>query len=124
MQKNKTLFIEASVFLFILATIHFLAIYFSWYYAIYWLDIPVHFVAGFIATLFFGVYREDKDYQHFFISATLFTLVSAILWESLEFLSNFYFNATPNPLFDTIKDICITTLGGGAGYLRVKMKTN
>lgn len=120
------------IVLYFLALAYFLATVYGLYFdmAIFkWVDTPLHFLGGFVASFFFAtyyaerlrnIYKEKTIYPRLFI--LLFILGAAtsvgVAWEVYEFAydkliaipqSNFL---TQPSLDDTMKDLIMDTAGG------------
>lgn len=92
------------------------------YYEIWWLDIPVHIMAGFgVASLTNSIlsYRKIKvSYWKLFI-AYIFV---AIAWEIYEYFNNVNTISGWSGWFDTIKDLVDGWIGMTTVYFLVRKK--
>lgn len=109
-----------------------LAIYFSWYWVHWWLDIPVHMVGGLILALlfyymvfanhrtrlFFGLSRNK---QSIFSTMVFWVLVVAIGWEALELWAG-RSRIAPNYALDLFLDIVTTTVGALFAYVAIRCR--
>lgn len=98
-----------------------------------WLDIPAHFVGGAVTTYFFAVAVFNFQIATGKIPAVIqlalsigLTAVAAIVWEFLEYGSDFLFGTTINlGVSDTLSDLFFGLLGGaGTVSLRCVLKRN
>ncbi len=116
----KKLFIKLTIFLYIIAVLHFLALYFSWYWSIWWYDIPMHIMGGFwvggmVLWLYFLYRKEEIDeninrFRVVMISLVA-TLIIGILWELFEFSLDTFVIFKTNDLVDTASDIINDIIG-------------
>jgi hypothetical protein len=111
--------------LFILS-VHVFALVYKLYYFIRWLDIPMHFMGGFLAALvFFWFFKKYPSFfnpqNNFLITLILvsgWVALIGVLWEFAEFLhavlisSDKLIEPQAMWLFDTLKDLFFDLFGG------------
>lgn len=124
MINKKLLFISIFTILFI-AVFHCLALIYSLYWTYRWLDIPVHIVAGFGASLFtlwisLKIRHIDnilgyKNKALFVMLASV--LVIAIFWEIFELISKSTSLREAGFWMDTTSDIINSLFGGLLAFL-------
>ncbi|MEK7608283.1 MAG: hypothetical protein AAB495_01760 [Patescibacteria group bacterium] len=113
--------------LLVISLAHGLASWFSWYYTIWWLDIPMHIAGGFwVALLFFYLFRDrTKGFlpSSGFLTTIFFSLGFVALvgvgWEFYEYLGEVFvvkaipFGGSEAGLhFEILKDLFDDLLGG------------
>ena len=116
----------------VLAILHGLATYFSWYFFIWWSDIPMHILGGFlvgVATLFVyrqlclkGFAQESRVTAWWFLCAGL--LFVGVAWEYFEYSKELTFNTIGSYHLDVLKDMAMDLFGGllaGIYFLRRKL---
>jgi len=118
----RTRFLKINFFLIVSITfVPAVSLKFYFYLDFWWLDIIIHFLAGFwlvsffLWILFFGIFRkvnwQSLKTFFFLFSALVFNLVVGISWEFFEFelgitfLSSFYW-------LNTVSDILSNLVGG------------
>lgn len=82
------------LFLFFIAAIHFIAVFYDWYWRFLWIDIPMHFLGGvFVAVVFLWLVKRFPGHfdmsRNFFVTSIFllgFVALTGILWEFSEFL--------------------------------------
>ncbi len=93
------------------------AMKFYWYYAIWWLDMPMHFFGGLwlgLASLWFF----SSPNSNFTLSTTLMlkvmlgVLLVGVSWELFEVLVNNFSTQNAFDSFDVASDICFDLAGG------------
>ncbi len=124
--------IKIAVGPFLVLVIHIIADIFGWYYKIFWLDVPMHFIGGIaIATssYYFLKHSEISSKQVGIKLLSLFlilalTALAAVAWEIFEFGMDRIFNTTMQPsVHDTMKDLAFGLLGGSvAGTLLIYLR--
>ena len=96
---------------------------FHWYYTIWWVDMPMHFFAGFWVGLFFlYVFYTRNWFSHKILAIILSTLLIGVLWEFFEILMG-AISHEPFILLDTISDIFFDLAGGTFAILYFFRKT-
>jgi len=103
-----------------LALITFGALKFYWYQAIWWFDMPMHFLGGVVALLL-SVYLlyswiSSKTFLKRFIIAIIAVLIIGVCWEIFEYIFNNIIAGIQFDLLDTLSDIFFDTLGAIAGF--------
>jgi hypothetical protein len=114
-----------------LAAVHVLSISNSLYWLFPWVDIPLHFLGGLWAAVFFAWlslkfnlrFFEGRKFLWNFVLALSFVALIGVLWEFFEFSYDFFSNsmdvskiAQPG-LADTMGDLFFDLLGGAAFVL-------
>ena len=101
------------------------------YYEIWWLDIPMHILGGFLFSLLFLSFLEyfssngkvNSKIQKNKKVLLLFVFFIGLVWEIYEYSMYVYFNYDWGGIYDTIKDLCDDMLGALIGlYLYNKNK--
>lgn len=124
-------FFDKRIYVFLLAFLvigifDLVAIKYSLYFYHNWIDIPVHFLAGFFvsALYFYLVYsnprsrkwiKMSRNNQNVFDTSVFWVFVTAMLWEIIEFLFGRTY-ISPAYFPDTFLDIVATTIGGYTLY--------
>lgn len=109
MSSRSLLFAQFCVLL-VLGTMHYFGLrdYLYWQYR--WYDIPAHFLGGvwaaFAAAWLMSLTGKVPKIWVFILGA--FTL--GLIWEGFEY--SIGITEYPSDLFDTLKDMCMDTLGG------------
>ncbi len=81
-----------------------------------WLDIPMHFLGGFLlAGLFVSVLVLRKVKPNFALLLSLFFIVASF-WEINEFFIRKVVERSWYSVFDTVKDYVVGALGVSYGY--------
>lgn len=87
-----------------------------------WLDIPMHFIGGF---LIFGcvesLLRACKVKHDFLLTISIF-LICASIWELNEYFVRHVTERSWYGFFDTIKDYCVGVFGFTLGYYILYIK--
>jgi hypothetical protein len=121
-------------------TLHIVATVFHWYWYIKWLDVPMHFLGGFIsAVLFFWLFGRALPhfvhlYKHFAVTL-IFVLgwcaLIGVLWEFFEFGLDFFFIPErfakafeQAGVADTMADLFMDLIGGTTFALITKVRYN
>jgi uncharacterized membrane protein YjdF len=114
-------------FLIFILSIHTLATIKSWYWTIWWFDIPMHFLGGIGAALtfiwlwrkYFPDFSPSGSENLFALLLTLsFVALIGVLWEFAEFLFDFFISAggyakvVQQGAVDTFTDLFFDLLGG------------
>lgn len=112
---------------FLILSVHVLASVYKLYWTYWWLDIPMHFMGGFLAALvFFWFFKKFPSFfniENDFLVTLIFILgwvaLIGVLWEFVEFLyavlvisKDRLIDSQVLWLFDTLKDIFFDLLGG------------
>ena len=115
-----TLFLSASLLLVILQILGVL-FYFFWKFP--WIDIPMHFLGGFIVALaafaFLGYFKSiwfPVSHRFIFLFLITVALSVGVGWEFFELATKTSFLNAPGFIFDTVKDIVNDTLGSLAAW--------
>ncbi len=128
---QKQLLVWLSILLYIITFLHLLALYFFWYWSIWWYDIPMHFFGGlWVGGMAFLVYRYVPAFSRFrgkhrlYAYVVPFIAVLAVggLWEVFEFGLDTFITLEQNDVLDTISDIGMDTAGALLAILYAKMK--
>lgn len=116
---------------FLLATfivfVHGVALTNHYYFAIWWLDILMHFLGGVAITLAFSWVYMHKDQNHdgipdtklplYILPVALFSVVLiSISWELFEVFAGLTFTHIDGYVMDTISDFCSSLIGGTITY--------
>ena len=113
--------------LFLILAFHAFALYYHWYWTLWWLDIPMHLAGGFLVGASYLWYLKIRDKALgglLMFSGVVLTV--GLLWESHEFLYDLYFKhstfmiSTLAGRFDTLKDLADDLLGGVLAYVWLK----
>lgn len=103
-----------------LAIISFLASKFYWYYAIWWLDIPMHFLGGVVVSfLFFYIFYSwllNKNFSKKLFLSLIFVLIVGLGWEIFEYIFNNLIKGDLFYLKDTLEDLFFDILGSIVGF--------
>jgi len=128
-QVKKNLFIFNFVLIFLIATLHILAINFFLYWKFWWFDILLHFLGGlwvglsFLQFYFFSnlIKIKKKSNLFIFIFSVLTVLFVGLGWEIFEFIIGV--NFSENYWSDTILDLIMDTVGAlTVSLLFIKLK--
>jgi uncharacterized membrane protein YjdF len=108
--------------LFILVILVVLDIYFGvvkdLYYTIWWWDIPAHFLGGLWAGFFAAWMLHKYKGTFLIVQCAAIALSIGVCWEIFEFTFGIGGSAFMPYWVDTVKDLCMDTLGGAlAGAL-------
>jgi len=82
------------------------------YEAIWWWDIPTHFFGGVWAGLFAAWLLQRYKKRFFIIQCAVMALSIGVCWEIFEYAFDIGGSMFMSYSADTIKDICMDTLGG------------
>lgn len=110
--------VSLAILLFTIFVLHIAALYFFWYWSIWWYDLLIHFLGGiFIGGLALTLFKRSTAENGDFLSI-LFVTVSVvaffgIVWELFELSvdSIIAFN-DQNDRLDTITDLAVDITGG------------
>ena len=122
---DRRIFLYAALFS-VVGLFDLVAIYYSLYFYHEWLDIPVHFIAGFILGGFFyyifftnrktwSVLRLKNTEESIFTTVVFWVFVTAVAWEIIELWYG-RVKITPAYFPDTFLDICVGTFGALVFY--------
>jgi len=123
---GKNLFIKLTYLLYIIVVLHILALYFSWYWSIWWYDILVHFLGGFWiggVALWFYLRHKNLDVNIAFnrliaCAVSVFAvIVIGVLWELFEFSLDTFIVFRANDVWDTVSDLGADVVGGLAALI-------
>lgn len=121
--KKKPFSIYLLILIVVIAILNMLAVSFSWYWRIWWLDMPMHFLGGLWVglTSIWIFYNKDtavncnenkRNYSHIFFISIASVLLVGILWEIFEFGVNANVSfSIQNSLSDTLSDLFFDLLG-------------
>ncbi len=123
MSRQKTLF-NILYFSIALASLDFLALGFSLFWRLWWFDLPMHMLGGFIFGLIFlsiysfgGAFNLSRNgFAHLLWATLAGVFVAGVAWEMFEYYGGLTFQILGNYQFDTIKDIGMDVLGGYMAY--------
>jgi hypothetical protein len=132
---RKNIFTNLTILLYLIVILHILALFFSWYWSIWWYDIVVHTLGGVwvggIALWLYFIYKDiytNKNISKLMIIAVslLVTLLIGVLWEVFEFSLDTFIVFQPNDLVDTASDIGSDIVGSllVSFYFIQKIKNN
>lgn len=76
-----------------------------------WLDIPMHFIGGFLAFGFLESVLRYKKIKHDMLLTLAIFLIAASVWELNEYFVREVTERTWFGFFDTIKDYCMGAFG-------------
>jgi len=117
---RKKLFQALSFLLYTIAVLHMLALYFFWYWSFWWIDIPMHFLAGFWVggiVLWFYFFPEKTATRRFVRPVFVYILplgavvAIGLLWELFEFSLDTFITLEHNDLLDTVSDLGMDIAG-------------
>jgi len=116
---KKTILIKLTILLYVIAMLHIMALYFFWYWSIWWLDILMHFLGGMwvggMAFVFLFLNKNDVSMGKIFrpcLLSFVVVLVIGVLWEIFEFSLDTFIIFQPNDISDTISDLGADIAGG------------
>ena len=121
---KKSVLLRFTILLYIIATLHIAALYFSWYWEFWWYDIMMHFLGGFwlfgmgFLLLFFS--KTKRPHLSIYGCAFALLLIIGMLWELFEFSLDTLVVFQSNDLVDTVSDIGMDIAGGLVAFLVVK----
>ncbi len=130
---RKNLFIKLTILLYTIVVLHLFALYFSWYWSIWWYDIPMHFLGGFWIggiALWLYFFRKKINTDNTINKSTVYivSLLSVIgiglLWELFEFSLDTFIIFQTNDIVDTLSDLGMDIIGAlvVALYMIEKLK--
>lgn len=108
-----------------LAIVNLLSMKFYWYQAIWWFDMPMHFLGGFavllvISYLFYSKLQFDFSLYRKIILLLLGAIFVGILWELFEYIFNNIIAGVPWDMIDTLSDIFWDTAGAVCAILFIR----
>lgn len=90
----------------------------SWYYTMWWFDMPMHTLGGvFLGLLFVYIlvrFGYTKRNLKLFLYGILFVFIIGVLWEIFEFNIETFITFNPQNILDTLSDLCFDLAGGTA----------
>lgn len=102
--------------LFLLAILNALAVVFSWYWRIPWLDMLTHTLGGVFIGGSFLWFVWTKKHSHkihtIILQVILATILIGLLWEIFEFITDYIFKANSYDIVDGTSDLIFDILGG------------
>jgi len=115
--------------------VNFLAVYFSWYWRVPWLDMAMHFSGGFWAAgilvwvfsywsgPFINIFRR-KEFRNIGV-VLIGVIVIGLLWEVYEYTADYFAGRTDYDIIDTISDLMLDLMGGTiAGFYFLKKENS
>ena len=117
-------FWESFFVLILIVILHFLSLYFNWYWTYKWFDIPMHILGGLWVALtalwifcYYGRVNSIINYKSkTFLTVFITILVIGISWEIFELLGKITFLNDPGYWADTTKDMINDFIGGIVAY--------
>ncbi len=98
--------------------VNFAAMKFYWYSAIWWLDMPVHFLGGvWLALAIIWLFPKEFLSSREIFKIIIGVLLLGILWELFEISVNESLLNNPFNILDTLSDLSFDLAGGLAGVL-------
>ena len=86
---------------------------FHWYYLLWWLDMPMHFLGGLWLTLAVILFiYPRKNVSDFVPRVILVSLLVFIFWEIFQIIVKNEIGGDLFDLKDTLSDICFDLAGG------------
>jgi Cu/Ag efflux pump CusA len=105
------------------------AMRFSWYWTIWWFDIPMHFLGGAFAVLLLNylyLYTSLPNVLGKIASQAIFVVFGLVFislgWEIFEFAIDRVGDIGPITLADSAKDLFFDFTGGAAAYFYLRYK--
>ncbi|MFA7192056.1 MAG: hypothetical protein WC089_02035 [Candidatus Paceibacterota bacterium] len=116
MMTRKRIIKYTAILFSLLAIINILSMKFFWYQAIWWFDMPMHFVGGFTTLLLLTYFFYEKiQFDFLFYRKIILLIFGAILvgllWEVFEYIFNNIIAGVPWDIVDTSADIFWDTTG-------------
>jgi hypothetical protein len=110
-------------FLIFILVVHIFASIYHWYWTYPWLDMPMHFFAGFWLAMFYfwfmaRINANQKRILLIIIGCLGFVALMGVLWEFFEFLCDVfiaakgYLEVSQRGVGDTMADLFFDLLGG------------
>jgi len=120
---RKKLFKILAYLIFLLFLLNYVASKFYWYFSIWWVDMPMHFLGGLCAgfaviwflsfkKLSFDLLFSTQAVWNFIFKIFLGVLLIGVLWEFFEILFNNIIAQNSFNIFDTISDVFFDLAGG------------
>jgi len=114
---NKPYFKEFFISSLLVAVLHYISLKFFLYWTVSWFDIMMHFLGGFVISIFiifilysYSDFENLKRHKIFLLSLIIgLTLVVGLTWELWEIFVGF--TDTLNDLGDTVIDVIMDTVG-------------
>lgn len=99
--------------------IHLIALYFHFYWTVWWFDIGMHVFGGFIAAyLLVNLFCKDvSSRRHIFWIALCGSLLIGVIWEVYEYATGMTFAASDTYVLDTFSDLLSDICGGLLAFL-------
>lgn len=100
----------------VLAIINLLSMKFFWYQAIWWFDMPMHFIGGFTTLLLLTyIFYEKIQFDFLFYRKIILLMLGAVLvgllWEVFEYVFNNIIAGVEWDIVDTSADLFWDTFG-------------
>lgn len=115
---RKKLFKHTTYLIFFIFIVNFLANKFYWYSAIWWSDMPMHFLGGLWLGLILIWLFNFQDLSLRLISKIILgVFLIGVGWEFFEFVFNNYIAKNQFNTLDTISDIFFDLAGGSFAIL-------
>ncbi|MFC1720666.1 hypothetical protein ACFL0K_00185 [Patescibacteria group bacterium] len=113
--KRKTFALLAAL-LYVILTLHLLALYFYWYWMFWWYDILLHFLGGLWlggTALWFLQYVKEKPMSRFkqYMFPVAMVILIGLGWELFEFSLDTFVIFQTNDIIDTISDLWMDVAG-------------
>lgn len=101
------------------AFLHVLALHFYFYWTVWWFDIFMHVLGGFIFGTLFALLllHSASGRGKSFLLIICGALVAGILWEIFEYKTGLTFTTAGNYMIDTISDLLSDVVGGLSAYI-------
>jgi hypothetical protein len=120
---RKRLFKILAYLIFLLFLLNYVASKFYWYFSIWWVDMPMHFLGGLCAgfaiiwllslkKLPFELPLSLQVVWNFIFKIFLSVLFIGVLWEFFEILFNNIIAQNSFNIFDTVSDVFFDLTGG------------
>ncbi|MFA6353713.1 MAG: hypothetical protein WCW93_02165 [Candidatus Paceibacterota bacterium] len=121
--ERKRLFKILAYLIFLLFLLNYVASKFYWYFSIWWIDMPIHFLGGLCAgfvviwllsfkKLSFDLFISTQTVWNFIFKIFLGVLSIGVLWELFEILFNNIIAQNSFNTLDTISDVFFDLVGG------------
>ena len=109
----------------LMAILHFIAVTFYFYWTIWWFDIMMHVVGGFLAGLVFVGVLYRADFSRSVLIGSIFagSVIIGTLWEIFEYKTGMTFVGSENYVVDTVSDLMSDVAGGLIAYLMIYFET-
>lgn len=122
-------------FLLAILVFHSFALYYHWYWRVWWLDVPLHMLGGVWLTVFvfwfLRTYKKDllygiNDFELLILVIGVIALVG-VFWEFYEFFEDLIFKSDSDWVLrlqvgyvDTLKDLADDILGGLIAFFSLR----